>query len=243
MKNVYKIYPVYTSKVKLDKGHFTYRKYYGEKMLFPVYAWVIKGDGETILVDTGCSLEDWQRYSAIVKEMGGEEGPSIEDTLQKMGISMSDIKTIVITHLHLDHFLNAKKFPNAEFIIQEEELKFAMNPHPLFALQYLRREWYKGLRFKTVSGDTEIIPGVEVIFTPGHAAGCQSVSIITEQGKAVIVGFCSIDENFAKEGDIVPGMHTDPLKAYDSIVKIRKIAADILLPTHSGRFLGVVSIP
>jgi glyoxylase-like metal-dependent hydrolase (beta-lactamase superfamily II) len=241
MKNVYKIYPVYTSKLRLDKGHFTYRKYYGEKILFPVFAWLIKGDGETILIDTGCSAEEMMRYSATQKEMGGEDGPPIEDTLQKMGISMSDIKTIVVTHLHLDHFLNAKKFPNAELIIQEEELRFAMNPHPLFSPQY-NKEWYKGLRFKTVSGDTEIIPGVEVIFTPGHAPGCQSVSVSTVQGKAVIIGFCSIDENFTKEGDIVPGLHTDPLKAYDSIVKIRKIA-DILLPCHSGRFLGAASIP
>ncbi len=241
MKNVYKICPVYTSKLRLDKGHFTYRKNYGEKILVPVYAWLIKGSGKTILVDTGCSLEEMMRYSVVQRQNGGEEGPPIEKTFQKMGISMSDIGTIVVTHLHLDHFLNAKKFPNAEVIIQDEELKFGLNPHPLFAPQY-NKEWYKGLRFKAVSGDTEIFPGIEVIFTPGHAPGCQSVSVATEQGKVVIAGFCSIDENFAKEGDIVPGMHTDPLKAYDSMVKMRKIA-DTILPCHSERFLNVPSIP
>ncbi len=241
MENTYKIYPIYTCKGILDKGHFTYRKFYGERIIFPIYAWLIKGNDKIILVDTGCTVAEWKGYSPWVREVGGEEGPPIEDTLKNLGISMSDIETIIMTHLHFDHFLNAKKFPNAEIIIQEEELQFGMNPHPLFAPQY-NSKWYEGLRFKSVSGDAVIVPGVEAIFTPGHTAGCQSVSVMTEKGRAVIAGFCSIDENFSKEGDIVPGLHTDPMQAYDSIVKMRKIA-DIIIPSHSDRFMDVVSIP
>ena len=148
MKNLYRIYPIVTCKLVLDKGMFTYRVSHGESILFPVYAWLIKGEGETILVDTGCFLEEMLRSSSLATE--GEAGPLIEDSLQKMGISLASIETIILTHLHLDHFLNAKKFPNAKLVVQEEELRFAMNPHPLFAKSY-NKQWYEGLNFETIN--------------------------------------------------------------------------------------------
>lgn len=241
MSNFYKIYPILTCKLILEKGYFTYLRYYGEKILFPVYAWLIEGGGKYILVDTGCSSEELENTWPPQKQWGGEEGPPIQDSLRKMGISMTEIETIILTHSHLDHFLNARKFPNAKVIVQEEELRYTMNPHPLFSQTY-NRQWYEGVNFKTINGDTEIIPGIEVIFTPGHSPGGQSICVNTEAGKAVIVGFCSIDDNFGQGGDIVPGLHTDPLKAYDSIIKIRKIA-DIIIPSHSERVAGIKSIP
>ena len=240
MKNHFKsIYPIVTCKLLLDKGMFTYRMYYGEKIAVPIYAWLIKGDEEPILVDTGCSLEEMLKYSYL--SAGGEKGPPIEDSLQKMGVSAGDIKTIVITHLHADHVLNAEKFPYARVIVQKEDLKFARNPHPLFTKSY-HRQLFEGLNLETISGNTEVVPGVEVFLTPGHSPGCQSVSVTTTRGKAVITGFCCIDENFGEGGDIVPGIHTDLYKAYDSVTKTREIA-DIILPLHGKHVQSVESVP
>ncbi|MCK4818067.1 N-acyl homoserine lactonase family protein, partial [bacterium] len=118
---------------------------------------------------------------------------------------------------------------------------FAKNPHPLFAKKYYPH-LYQGLAWETVRGDKEIIPGVKVIFTPGHTAGSQSVAVDTERGKVVIPGLCSIDENYETKEVIIPGMHFDPFKAYDSIVTIRKMA-DIILPTHSQSLVNIKSIP
>jgi len=239
MKPGYKIYPILTCKLVLDKGLFTYRRNHGEKILFPVFAWLIKGGEETILVDAGCSLSEMARYSSLATE--GEEGPPIEESIKKLSISVTDIKTIVLTHLHLDHFLNAKKFSQAKLVVQEEELKFAMEPHPLFSKSY-NTAWYEGLDLETISGDSEILPGVDILFTPGHSPGGQSISVATEQGKAVITGFCAIDENFGPEGDIVPGIHSNLFQLYESIIKIREVA-DIIIPSHSNHMLNVQSIP
>jgi N-acyl homoserine lactone hydrolase len=239
MKKIYRIYPILTSQIIMDKGIFTYLKNHGEKILVPIWAWLIEGGEEPILVDTGCSLQEFMKYSVL--SAGGEEGAPIEDSLQKLGISVSDVKTIIITHLHSDHCLNAKKFPHAKLIVQQEELKFARNPHPLFSAIY-KNEWYEGLNFKTVQGDSEIISGVKAVFTPGHSAGSQSVSITTEKGEVVITGFCAIDDNFTDKGDIIPAPHIDPIKAYESIMKVRKLA-DIITPLHSQRTLNVKSIP
>jgi len=120
-------------------------------------------------------------------------------------------------------------------------MSFARNPHPFFAGKY-HQELYEGLDWEEVRGDKEIIPGVEVIFSPGHTAGGQSIVVTTEQGKAVIPGLCSIDETYDTDAVVIPGMHFDVFKAYDSVVRIREIA-DIVLPTHSQRLLGTESFP
>ena len=105
-----------------------------------------------------------------------------------------------------------------------------------------RNEWYEGLNFVTLQGDTEIISGVKVIYTPGHSAGNQSVSITTEQGEVVITGFCALDDNFNDKEDIIGAPHIDPIKAYESMIRVRKMA-DIIIPLHSQRIRGVKSIP
>lgn len=239
MEKTYRIYPILTSKFTLDKGMFTYLRNYGEKMLVPVFAWLVLGGQKAFLVDTGCSLADWMKGSrhASGDASGGEEGIPLEDSLQRLGVAPSDIDTVILTHLHRDHFLNAGKFPKARIIVQEKELDFAMSPHPLFAGSY-NKEWYKAFNFQPVAGDTEIFPGIELIATPGHTVGSQSVSVKTTRGRVVICGFCSIDENFGAKEDLIPGLHIDPRAAYDSIVKLRKTAGTII-PLHSQAALEV----
>ena len=238
MENTYTIQPIITSRLAIDKGTFTYRNFYGEKIMAPVYAWLVKGQGDPFLIDAGCSIEEAQRLSKVFL---GEDDLPIEESLKNKGIEMPDIKTIILTHMHIDHFLNTKKFPNATIIVQEEELAFARNPHPVFAKSY-NRDWYEGLNFETIHGDNTIFPGVEILYTPGHSPGTQSVSIATEQGKFVICGACSIDDSFSDAGDIVPGIHSDIFKAYDSMARLRELNATII-PLHSERTQGVESLP
>lgn len=241
-----KIHPLPMCSIVMPKGYFTYLIFAdsSQKVSFPVYSWLIEGADEPILVDVGCSAQEIMEhmgYSKEVEAIAPREIAPIEDSLAKFGLSTLDIKTIIMTQLHIDHILGASKFPNAKFIVQEEELEFNRNPHPMFS-RTSTRQLYEGLNLETIRGDTEIIPGVEAIFTPGHTPGGQSVAVTTEQGKVVICGMCTIDQNFTSEEIIIPGMHSNPLHAYDSMVKIRQIA-DTILPLHSQSLLNTTSIP
>lgn len=83
-----------------------------------------------------------------------------------------------------------------------------------------------------LDGDAEIAPGIDVIFSPGHSVGGQSVAIRTAAGRAVITGFCCNERNFPARGPAVaPGVHIDVREAYDTARKIRA-TADILIPLH-----------
>ena len=44
-----------------------------------------------------------------------------------------DIDIIIQTHLHWDHCANTSKCKNAKVIVHEDELRFALAPHPIEA--------------------------------------------------------------------------------------------------------------
>ncbi|GAI41149.1 unnamed protein product, partial [marine sediment metagenome] len=176
------------------------------------------------------------------------EFQTLDSGLSKLGISFGDIDLVILTHLHADHVAQAHRFPKARFLVQKDELEFAQNPHPSFTWIYCK-EFYSGLDFEVISGDVKICEEVSVISTPGHTPGGQSVVIKTAQGTAIISGLCTIRENFEPPPPIketmpviTPGIHTNPIEAYDSLLRIKKMA-DIVIPLHEVEFAQKSTIP
>ncbi len=169
-----------------------------------------------------------------------EDIQSVEEGLGKLGLRPEDIEIVILTQLHRDHIQLASKFVRAKFIVQKAELDFALNPHPLIAMEgSYQKAFFQNLNMEVIEGDREILDGVRVIFTPGHTPGGQSVVIETPKGTAVIPGFCCTNANFepppkarAKGFEVVvPARHYDLLQAYDSIVKVKNTGY-IILPLH-----------
>lgn len=44
------------------------------------------------------------------------------------------------------------------------------------------------LNYELVEGDCELFPGIDLLFTPGHSPGHQSIFITMEDGKFIIAG-------------------------------------------------------
>ena len=228
----YKIFPLLIARLYADIGTFNYANFSGEKKWYPIFAFLVRGDGRNILIDSGCVAEEMAAVSAL--KAGYEDVKPLERALKERGLAVEDIMEVIQTHLHSDHWLNAKRLPRATFWVQEEELVFAMNPHPFFSRSFNRKR-YEGVKFKTIKGDTRFAEGIDLLYTPGHTAGTQSVQIETDQGKVIIAGFCSIPENFNPPDKtlevIPPGYHLDLLLSYDSVLRIKKMRA-IIVPLH-----------
>lgn len=239
----YNIFPLLVSRIYADIGTFNYTDFSGAKRWYPIFSFLIQGDGRNVLIDSGCVAEEMAAVSAL--KAGYEDVKSLENALKERGVSIEDITEVIQTHLHSDHWLNAKRLPRATFWIQEEELAFAMNPHPFFARSFNRKR-YEGMKFKTIKGDTPFADGIDIIYTPGHTAGTQSVEIETDQGKVVIAGFCSIPENFYppdKALEIIPpGYHLDLLQSYASALRIKEMGA-MIIPLHDPNLEQKKSIP
>jgi len=231
---MYRVYPITSTRCqRREKGMMTYLHGYGEQITRPVLTFLIRGEGVNVVVDPGGSANELKPYIPF----DWEDVERLESALNQRGVQAKDVGLVIQTHLHVDHCLGVKKFPHARIWVQEDELKFAKSPHPLFA-NYYRPELFEGVSFKIIKGDREVVPGIHVLHVPGHTPGCQAVSVQTEQGRVVISGFCSIQENFnpptvgATQAEVItPGICTDPLQAYYSALRV-KGEADFILPLH-----------
>ena len=80
---------------------------------------------------------------------------------------------MVISHLHFDHAGNIRSFPGVPIFVQAVEREAAR------AANYTIPEFIDapGIVYQLLDGDTELAPGFEVISTPGHTPGHQSVLV------------------------------------------------------------------
>jgi N-acyl homoserine lactone hydrolase len=222
----------------------THLFYSGEDVQVCCYSWYIEWAGKNILVDTGGTAETAARSRPRewITHL-----QSLEEGLAKYQLTPGDIDTVIVTHLHSDHIELGHELVNARFVIQEDELNFVSRPD--FAEPGYNKVYFEGLNFEVVKGDTQIVPGVKTLFTPGHSAGGQSVAIETEKGIAVIAGFCCIRENFSPSEEIkkttpfiIPGLHGDARQAYESMLKVIR-TADIVIPLHGVELAHTERIP
>ena len=246
--NKYKIHPIVMGTKIFDKGMMTYQHDYGKPYIIPIYCWYLEGGNKKIIVDTGefSPVQSEARAASI-----GGKIYTFEEGLSRWGLSPEDIDIVIHTHLHNDHCENDYKCVNAVFYIHVKELERVHDPHPLdfrYIDDYITDVEEAG-QISTITEDTEIIPGIRVVHTPGHTDGGLSVLVETSKGQAVITGCCTIMENFnppkeitAMEMDVIPpGTLVDAYEAYDIMLKIKNMA-DILIPLHEPGFAAVDTI-
>lgn len=239
----YIVKPLILSQIEADTSIMTYLTYIGQKRIRPYVMWYIQGSEKKILIDTAIEAKSYREYHPGFSDFPFEHVQSFEKALESVNCTPEDIDIVIQTHLHFDHCSNTSKCINAEVYVQAEELAFAIDPHPVFSILY-RKSLYKDFNLKIVKGNTTLLPGIDLLFAPGHSPGCQAVLIQTSRRKIAISGFCTIAENFyppediqttvtpfASSAVIIPGIFTNPYQAYESIMRV-KSSADIIIPLH-----------
>ena len=210
-----------------------------------VSAWVIKTSEGLILIDTLNSPDEAKKYI-----VGG---------LEKLGLKPSDIKYIVITHAHGDHFAGAKYLHDTygsrlmcskiDWDVMAKQKAAAGAPPPPAApgtapAMAPPADWAKlvpdhdidvadGQKFTL--GDTT----VKFYITPGHSPGLLSLTWnVTDNGQPHVAAL------FGGLG--MPGTIEDKRQMDESVLKFKKIAAadgvDTLLAAHETRDYGVVKL-
>ena len=223
----YTIHPLAVGFNETDQGIMTYQRFHGKRIILPIYVFALMGGDKKIIVDTG--LEDFVVPPDLEEQLGFPV-MEFEEALGTIGWKPEEIEIVIHTHLHNDHCENDVLCTNAEVYVQQAELDFFRNPHPIDHRYY--PDVLDGVNLITVEGDNTIVEGIDVLFTPGHTPGGQSVVVETSLGKALITGLCCNAENFPPTGGVIaPGVHLDVIQAYESMKRIRE-TAEILVPLH-----------
>jgi N-acyl homoserine lactone hydrolase len=225
--DLFSITPLLVGLRSADQGLMTYQSDYGKRIWLPMWSFLLRSGGNNVLVDTG--LSDFMAPPEFTRETGLTP-LSMEEGLEDVGLVPADIHLIVNTHLHDDHCGNNTLFPHAPAYVQSREIAFMRTPHPLD--DRYDEDLLEDTPLHPVEGDLKILPGLEVLLTPGHSPGGQTVLVQTHQGLVVIPGFCCNERNFPASGAAVcPGVHGDAYQAYESAQRVRSMGGTIL-PLH-----------
>ena len=136
----------------------------------PVVCYLVQtNDGKNILIDTGLP------ETLPEEEKDFKNGKDVIQQLESIGLTPDDIDTVISTHYDIDHAGRHAAFTKAHYVVQRaHQVDAATNPR--FAA--LRTEWDQPTdRIRLVDGDTELLPGLELIETSGHVPGHQSVLV------------------------------------------------------------------
>jgi len=215
-----------------------YREF-GKSVKIPVLTYLIKTDQENILVDTSFGnpnrpdLKGWE----FERPLGPAQEPVVQ--LKNLGVGPNDIDIVVNTHLHGDHCGNNILFKNSKFFVQKEELRHAFVPDenerdtngPFFN----RLDFDHPLDYQLMTGDYEVADGVQIIYTPGHTAGHQSVVVRVRERNIIITSDAVYTEENWKD-NVLPGIVYDSIAYMNSIRKLKSIKNSTVYFSHDMDF-------
>jgi glyoxylase-like metal-dependent hydrolase (beta-lactamase superfamily II) len=174
---------------------------------------LVEHEAGIVLIDTGIGNKENDKFVNIygVENEGSGGRTMLEDALAEAGFAPEDVRYVINTHLHFDHaggntFVEreARKgkgeggtaqlsFPNATYVVQRGELEAAQNPNERTTASYLPDNFdpiTEARAWRLVDGETEILPGISVVPTPGHTPFHQSILISDEGETACYAGDC-----------------------------------------------------
>ncbi len=193
----------------------------------PVWSALVRTPEGSVLFDTGLHPVHVARPDATfgrrpTMRVAMDEDDAIVARLAAIGVRPEDVAVVVNSHLHFDHAGNNGAFPRATFVAQREHLAFAKGKPDFPAVYWDIPE----LSYLPVDGRTRVAKGVEVIPTPGHAPGHQSLVVdLAETGRVVLCGDAAFTrENLGRRE--TPAFDTEMAKA--SIALIRSLVRDDL---------------
>ncbi|MGE3983739.1 MAG: MBL fold metallo-hydrolase, partial [Dehalococcoidia bacterium] len=130
---------------------------------------------------------------------GADKGTLLSD-LASIDVAPEDIDVVINTHLHADHcgwnthYVGddlMPTFPNAEYIVMQDEWDAAIAPNERTRATYLKENLQPiadSGHLRLLDGETKITDEVIAIPTPGHSAGHASIAIASGGEKAIYIG-------------------------------------------------------
>ncbi len=157
-----------------------------------VNAYLINTGSKLVLVDTGAA---------------GLFGPTLGKlmaSLKAAGYQPEQIDDVMITHLHPDHVGglmagDKRAFPNAVVHVAKAEADFWLSADNMkkapAEMQSMFQQataaltpYSKADKLKTFEGDTELVPGIKTLATPGHTPGHTLYAVESKGQKLVLWG-------------------------------------------------------
>jgi glyoxylase-like metal-dependent hydrolase (beta-lactamase superfamily II) len=173
----------------------------------PVPAYLLETETERILVDTGlhpaavANPDDHYGQSSALGAFTLEQEESVAEQVDLAGLTR-----VVLTHLHFDHAGGLPLIPpTVPVVIQRAEWEAGRNRAAVERNFFLPRDYADASGVVLVDGDHDLLGdgSIELLSTPGHTPGHQSVKIGDLVLGADVAHFADVldDHRFPAFGD------------------------------------------
>jgi N-acyl homoserine lactone hydrolase len=184
-----------------------------EWMPIPIVAFLLEHPGAgPVLIDTGLHpsaavkpAESLGRLGTFAfRDLQMDPGQAVAAQLRERGIEPSSVRTVVMTHMHIDHASGISEFPDAAFVVSRAEWEAATSQgrmHGYVTRQFDHAFDYRLLDFEATgerapvsfSGFARCFDlfgdgSVRAVYTPGHTLGHMSVVVRTARGEVLVAG-------------------------------------------------------
>jgi glyoxylase-like metal-dependent hydrolase (beta-lactamase superfamily II) len=143
----------------------------------PVNCALVKSGDATVLVDAGVGPQPRTFL------------PDLDTHLLEL-VAPDEVDVVVLTHLHVDHVGWVGSFPNARYVVHEDDWAYFMSEESLDQRPHLREKLLPLEGVELVRAETEVAPGVRVQPAPGHTPG----HMIVRTDELAIIGDAAAHE-------------------------------------------------
>jgi N-acyl homoserine lactone hydrolase len=216
----------------------------------PIHAYAIEHVDGVVIVDAGgnaglMKLPRWHPYFRFAVQFDIDREQELGSRLKALGIGAKDIRTVVLTHMHIDHDGGLSDLADAEIWADPGELAAASGLRGELG-GYLPQRWPRDfdpqpLRFEDVAiGPFERSRritrdgAITAVPTPGHTPHHVSVLAETEGGRVLFTGDAIYSEANFRAG-LIDGVAPDDSEAKATLATLAALAAErptVILPSH-----------
>ncbi len=210
-----------------------------EPTLAPMYAVLFDTDDGWVMLDCGMHFIKGRQIDPVLDVCKWTDDDNILVQLAKINLKPTDIKTMVLSHTHLDHSGYLEYFTEAKIYIHQDEFESVF-------LNYIKGDykamgsvspndipiWINAhLHWEVVPNTTDhftVVDGIECYnFGHGHTPGMLGLLVdFPKSGPTVLTSDCVyFPENYGPP-IIYPGLCVDREGYKEAVEKIRKIVAE-----------------
>jgi N-acyl homoserine lactone hydrolase len=189
------------------------------RLRVPIWCYLIRTGDANILIDTGMppAAAEGPLFpnDRIIPVMSKDD--VITAKLATLGLQPKDIDILVNSHCHFDHAGGNALFPEHTVTLQRAE--YALVESGRYSAPYLGDMQ----KVRLLDGDAELAPGVEAIFTPGHAPGHTSFLVRMQRGAPILL---TVDASYTAD-TFAPdrlGAMQDKEAGARSVLRLKEIA-------------------
>jgi N-acyl homoserine lactone hydrolase len=219
---------VHPSIHRLDLGFVNLPEWHprAEDKVAPIFAYAVEHPDGVILFDCGCADD-----SELINQLYRPQVCSLAAALNATGLDLGDIKAVVLSHLHFDHCGQMRSVYGRPIFVQRAEIVAAQTAN------YTITDW----AFipvddrRIVESDECIAEGLEIVTTPGHTPGHQSLVVRGGNQTTILAGQCCYCAMSFVSSDLEQDNLFDKTwapAAQDSIEKLRSLSPDRVLLSH-----------